>query len=475
MLFNSVVFLVFIPVFFLAYFLTRGMARVWVSFVSSYLFYGWWDWRFLGLIIIVTVVNYWSSLRIEASDDQRVRKRWATAAVVGCLALLAVFKYTDFALDTVVSAFSFLGLHLPEVDSGIILPVGISFFTFQSLSYTIDVYRKTMPAERSLLRFATFVAFFPQLVAGPIVRASLLVPQLHRDFSFRWDSFSAGFGLVVWGYFMKVGIADSLATVVDVRFASPEAHSGFSLLVGVVFYSFQIYCDFAGYSYIAIGIGRMLGYDLGINFDRPYFSANFSEFWKRWHISLSSWLRDYLYVPLGGNRKGPTRTSINLFITMLLGGLWHGASWTFVVWGGLHGLYLTLQRTIGARATKAARRLGLPMALWNLAAIALVFCIVTLTWVFFRARDFDSAWVILAKIFSLNLADATRIPNMFHVVKGVGLIAILWTLEAMSFKFKMAEALKERPLVGAGAVAMLLWLVALAGTFSSNAFIYFQF
>lgn len=320
MLFNSLIFWAFIPVFFAAYFASREAGRLWVCLIGSYIFYGWWDWRFLGLIGFLTMSNYWYGLKIAEHGDHAGRKHYVTASVITSLGVLGFFKYFNFFTDSLSTAFAGVGLNYNPGTMDIILPVGISFYTFQTMSYTIDLYRKHVAVEHSLLKFAVFVSFFPQLVAGPIVRASEFLPQLQKDRPFNWDRMISGLCLVAWGFVLKSAMADSLAPVVDNRFATPEAMSSISLVVGVVFYAFQIYGDFAGYSLIAIGFARMLGFDFRRNFNKPYFATSFSNFWQRWHISLSSWLRDYLYIPLGGNRNGARRTYINLMLTMLLGG-----------------------------------------------------------------------------------------------------------------------------------------------------------
>jgi alginate O-acetyltransferase complex protein AlgI len=309
MLFNSFVFWVFFGVFWIGYWALHGNRRNAWSLVASYVFYGWWDWRFLGLIIFLTILNYWFGLEIAKDQaGERTRHRWIVASVTASLAILGFFKYFNFFVASARSSLIALGLTPAQGTLEIILPIGISFYTFQAMSYTIDLYRREIEVERSFIRFATFMAFFPQLVAGPIVRASDFLPQLRRDAQFSWSALVEGACMVAWGMVLKVVVADSLAPVVDARFFAPEAMSSLSLLIGVVSYTFQIYGDFAGYSLMAIGFARSMGYVFHRNFDRPYFASSFSEFWKRWHISLSSWLRDYLYIPLGGNRMGPFRT-----------------------------------------------------------------------------------------------------------------------------------------------------------------------
>jgi alginate O-acetyltransferase complex protein AlgI len=343
-LFNSLLFFAFLAIVLPLYFSLKGRGQVLLCLIASYVFYGAWDWRFLGLIALSTIVDYCVALKLEASEAPAVRKRLLILSLALNLGLLGVFKYYNFFIGSFRDLLTSLGFSPGELTLEIILPVGISFYTFQTLSYTIDVYRREIRAERSLLRFATFVAFFPQLVAGPIVRASDFLPQLYVTHRFHRVRALGGAAQMALGFFKKIVVADSAALVVETVFTEPSVHTSIGLIVGVVFYAFQIYGDFAGYSDIAIGLARVMGFKFPPNFRQPYVSQSFSEFWTRWHISLSSWLRDYLYIPLGGNRHGTLATYRNLMITMLLGGLWHGAEWKFVIWGGLHGAYLILQR-----------------------------------------------------------------------------------------------------------------------------------
>jgi alginate O-acetyltransferase complex protein AlgI len=470
MLFNSFAFLVFLPLFMLAYWTTRGRARLWVMLLGSLVFYGWWDWRFLFLLLFSAIVDYSIGILLENEQDASARHRLIVLSVIVNLGLLGFFKYFNFFADSAARLGDALGLHLTWTVLRIVLPVGISFYVFKTMSYTIDVYRRTQSAERDLLRFTTFVVFFPELVAGPIVRASRLLPQLRGDHAFDHERAISGLTLVLSGYVRKVVVADSLAPLVDIRFAYPEAHSALSLLIGVYFYAFQIYCDFSGYSNIAIGLARILGFDFGVNFDRPYFSRSFSEFWTRWHISLSSWLRDYLYIPLGGNRGGALLTLRNLTITMLLGGLWHGAQWTFVAWGALHGLYLVAQRLIGSFWQRAVKSLRVPRVVSDAFLMLLVFHLTCFAWVFFRAQSFHNAWQILTSIASMREMNFASVDNRILVLKGALLIGGLLLIEILTLKPR--DVSPARRLVFA---ASCIWLLLLFGSFSGNRFIYFQF
>ena len=475
MLFNSIPFLVFLPLFLVAYFATRGTARIVVCLAASYLFYGWWDWRFLGLIALSTGIDYTVGIKIVEAEAQAVKKRWLMLSLVSNLGLLAVFKYFNFFLDSVYRATAVFGFSESPMFLQVILPVGISFYTFQTLSYSIDLYRGTIEVERNLLRFATYVAFFPQLVAGPIVRASLLLPQLKRDHPFLWSGFLLGLGQVLLGYVKKVAIADSLAPFVDRVFDAPEAFTPISVAIGVFFYAFQIYCDFSGYSDIAIGLARMLGFDFGVNFDTPYFSKSFSEFWTRWHISLSSWLRDYLYIPLGGNRGGTLKTYRNLSLTMLLGGLWHGASWNFVVWGALHGLYLVVQRLLGPSYGRLVDRLRVPRLVSDGLMMLVVFLLTCFAWIFFRSPDFSTSAEVIAQIASLNSLRPADIQLKVTVLKGFLLIGMLVAVEVWSKRVVLPSVVLDRPVFRTLAYAAALWIIFLFGAFDGGRFIYFQF
>ncbi|MCB9353263.1 MAG: MBOAT family protein [Lewinellaceae bacterium] len=509
MVFNSIPFLVFIAAFFPVYFFTRGRARLWVCLLASYFFYGWWDWRFLALIGFSTVLDWWFGMWIAyldmpeakraeqthfavrllerfiipAAQAKASRKTALIASMALNLGVLGFFKYFNFFVESFATLVTAVGLHPSLTTLHIILPVGISFYTFQSMSYTIDVYRRQIPWEPSLLKFAAYIALFPQLVAGPIVRAADLLPQMDGDKKFSWSRLHSGLGRILWGFFKKVAVADSLAPFVDQVFAAPETFGSMHLLIGVVFYSFQIYCDFSGYSDIAIGLARIMGFDFPENFRTPYFSRSFSEFWTRWHISLSSWLRDYLYIPLGGNRHGLFMTYRNNMLTMLLGGLWHGANWAFVFWGFLHGLFLIAQRLLSPVWRHFQRLIRLPAFAGDALAMAAVYLLTLIAWVFFRSGSiglaggdsFGTAGKILSGIMGGEGFHFSAVINKFQVLKGAILIGILLATEISNVQFQW-NALQTRH-AGWRLVffPVLLWLIAFFGTFSANAFIYFQF
>ena len=344
MLFNSLVFLGFLSVVLMVYPRLHWRRQNLFLLAASYYFYGTWDWRFTSLLMISTVVDYFVGQRIHMATEIRRRKLLLTISVMVNLGILGFFKYFNFFVDSLGVLLDGAGFdpHLPVLR--IILPVGISFYTFQTMSYTIDIYRKRMEPTRNFIDFALFVSFFPQLVAGPIERARVLLPQIAAPRQVTRPMITSGLNLMLMGYLKKVAIADTLAPLVDQIFSQPAGLDTGTLLTGVYAFAFQVYGDFSGYSDIARGVSRLLGFELLENFNAPYLSRSITEFWRRWHISLSTWLRDYLYIGLGGNRKGEFRTYINLFLTMLLAGLWHGAAWTFVVFGALHGVYLTVEK-----------------------------------------------------------------------------------------------------------------------------------
>ncbi|HFA51833.1 MAG TPA: MBOAT family protein [Bacteroidetes bacterium] len=475
MIFNSLTFLVFIALFIPLYFSLKGRARLLWALAGSYLFYGWWDWRFLGLIAISTMVDFVLGSMMEKENEEAKRKRLLLMSMMLNLGLLGFFKYFNFFTESFITMLQGFGLEPSIHTLKIILPVGISFYTFQSMSYTIDIYRRELKAEPDFVKFATFVAFWPQLVAGPIVRASDFLPQFQKDHDFKWERFTTGTAQILWGFFKKVAVADSLAPIVDQCWAEPMAFTSVNLWIAVVFYSFQIYCDFSGYSDIAIGFARILGFDFPQNFRTPYFSKNFSEFWRRWHISLSSWLRDYLYISLGGNRKGKLMTYRNNMLTMLLGGLWHGANWTFVFWGFLHGLYLIAQRFLGRPFGQLMNALRFPKPLKGGVNIMLVYFFTCFAWIFFRSPDFGIATDVINNMAGFEGFNYVSIMNKFLVIKGIMVIGFLLAVELTDIKWNWAGVVLKNPVFRVASFALLLWMIAFFGTFGSNAFIYFQF
>jgi alginate O-acetyltransferase complex protein AlgI len=480
MVFNSITFLVFSVIFFPIYFLLKSNFRLWWILIASYVFYGWWDLRFLSLIMISTLLDFSFGKLIGKTEDKRSRKLYLGLSMTMNLGFLCFFKYFNFFIDSFVLMMESFGLHPSVGTLQIILPIGISFYTFQSLSYTIDIYRKEIPVEHNLLKFASFIALFPQLVAGPIVRARDLLPQMNEDKKFTWENFNSGLGRILWGFFKKVAIADSLALFVDQSWLMHSRFGSLHLLIGVIFYSFQIYCDFSGYSDIAIGLARIMGYKFPENFRTPYFSKSFSEFWTRWHISLSSWLRDYVYIPLGGNRKGKLATYKNNMLTMLIGGFWHGANWAFVFWGFLHGLYLILQRVVQPVWRKIYSITRMPGFLHKGISIFVVYLLTLVAWVYFRSGSmgrgsFTIANDILTSILSFDDFAWNAVVNKFQVLKGMLLIGILLLVEITNSRFRWNFTQLNKPVLRIALFATAIWLIAMFGTFSANSFIYFQF
>jgi alginate O-acetyltransferase complex protein AlgI len=411
-------FLFFAIVFSIYWTLRSNRARKAVLLVASYVFYGAWDWRFLLLLAFSTAFDFVTGLKVEQSSNPRTRRLLITFSVCVNLGLLFVFKYFNFFADSFTGLLHAAGLPADPVMLKVILPVGISFYTFQSLSYTIDIYRGRLRARRSLLDYATFVGFFPQLVAGPIVRAYDFLPQLDRARSFADVPVREALVLFGFGFIKKACISDNVAPYVDMVFADPGHYTAGSIAISVVLYAIQIYCDFSGYTDMAIASAGLLGYRLTKNFAHPYFADGVTDFWRRWHISLSSWLRDYLYISLGGNRGGTLMTYRNLMLTMILGGLWHGASWNFVIWGTLHGLALVVEREIA----RARRHLGFVAELPAL-TIALTFGWVCLAWIFFRAPSLSSALGMARSVLTLSSPGSLELnPSLILVIAGLGFV-----------------------------------------------------
>jgi alginate O-acetyltransferase complex protein AlgI len=404
MLFNSYIFWFFFALVLLLYRWLPHRGQNWMLLAASYVFYGAWDWRFLSLILLSTFVDYFLAIQLGSQKDPRLRKVLLAVSCGVNLGILGFFKYFNFFAEELAGLLAVIGLEFMKPTLDIVLPVGISFYTFQTMSYTIDVYRGRTQPVTNPVDFALFVAFFPQLVAGPIERSTHLMPQITNPRTVRASDFSEGLWLILWGLFKKVVIADNMARIVNGLFAeNPRALTGPECWVAVYAFALQIYGDFSGYSAMARGVSRWMGFHLSSNFLFPYFSATPSEFWTRWHISLSSWLRDYLYIPLGGNRAGILKTCRNLLLTMLLGGLWHGAAWGFVAWGLVHGLLLIgyrlgegrLWRRQGANAESSAS-----LGLWRLPLALIFFHLVCVAWLFFRADDIGQAIGMLGRMFT---------------------------------------------------------------------------
>ncbi|MDA0667951.1 MAG: MBOAT family protein [Planctomycetota bacterium] len=429
MLFTEFRFLAFFALVFTVHWCLRGpkARKAWLL-LASYGFYAAWDWRFLSLILGSTLVDYFAGLRIQDASSDRGRKWALRLSLFANLGILGFFKYCNFFLESTANLLSNLGFEPNLPTLAIILPVGVSFFTFQTMSYSLDIYFKRLAPTRSLLDLSLFVGFFPQLVAGPIVRASDFLPQLATPRKLASIAFKPALFLFLSGFIKKAVISDNLAPLVDAYFADPSLWSVAAAWIAVPAYAVQIYCDFSGYSDMAIASAAMLGYRLCLNFDAPYLAVNIQDFWRRWHISLSSWLRDYLYFPLGGNHGSKFATYRNLMLTMLLGGLWHGASWNFVLWGGLHGLALALHRLWhrgpGGRLPDSMLRRGL--------STVFTFWFVCVCWIFFRAPDFDAAWTSLQAFVLFQGAGEQSIDTTW-----------LWLFAALIFAHEIAQRLRK--------------------------------
>jgi len=461
----------------------------------EYFFYGFWKVEYLGLIFVSAITDFFCARKMAESHTKQARKPYLWLSLIVNLGLLAVFKYSNFFLDSVNQI---SGGHAGFNGLDLILPMGISFYTFQTLAYTIDVYRGQIVPEKNFGIFSLYVTFFPQLVAGPIERASALMPQLKAGHRFSIERVVYGFRLVIWGLFKKVVIADRLATFVDPIYAESGAYNGMILLTATFFFAIQIYCDFSGYSDMAIGLARILGVDLMRNFRTPYFSVSIGDFWSRWHISLSTWFRDYVYIPLGGNRVSRFRWNLNIFIVFLVSGLWHGANWTYVIWGALHGIYLFLENCLRPLFSRFSA-----VTILRPARTVICFGLVLIGWVFFRASDVNSAIFILNDISSISLAE---LKDMGWIFKQFGSIELSNFQEPVNVQglrlpfnlgqFAIAvflsifiitvEQFYEMNVLGVKAfsikvipyticVSVLLVTVVLLGYFDSNEFIYFQF
>lgn len=475
MLFNSIEFLLFLPtVFFLYWFVFKNQLRAQnvLLLVASYIFYGWWDWRFLSLIIASTFLDYFIAIQLGKTDIPKKRKLLLAISLVGNLGMLGFFKYYNFFVSSWIEAWSSVGISMEASTLNIILPVGISFYTFQTLSYTIDVYRKEMEPTKNFIDFAAFVTFFPQLVAGPIERASHLLPQFYKNRTFDYQNAVDGVKLIIWGMFKKVVVADNCAFFVNKIFENPEVHSSGELFVGMVFFAFQIYGDFSGYSDIAIGLSKLFGFDLMVNFKFPYFSRDIAEFWRRWHISLSTWFRDYIYIPLGGSKGTQWFQIRNVMIIFLVSGFWHGANWTYVVWGLFHALlFLPLLLFNVNRSHLITKSYG-----WlDFAKIGVTFLVVCIGWVFFRADSIAAAFQYLAHMFELkslglSLFYKTNANLMIFVlsVLSVGILSmqeLLWVIKK-----------RDLPKISAFGALFLVLLIFFMGSFKNQMdFIYFQF
>jgi D-alanyl-lipoteichoic acid acyltransferase DltB (MBOAT superfamily) len=482
MLFNSLDFAFFLPIVFALYWLAKRSIKLQntILLISSYYFYACWDWRFLSLILISSLVDF--LVGIALSNQELVVKRkvllWTSISVN--IGFLVFFKYYNFFVEEFVAVFSMFGREIQANSLNIILPIGISFYTFQTLSYSIDIYKRKLEPSRDFIAFSAFVSFFPQLVAGPIERASNLLPQFLRQRTFDYSNAVMGMQQILWGLFKKMVIADNCAELANMIFNNSADYSGSTLLLGAIFFSFQIYGDFSGYSDIAIGTARLFGIKLLKNFDFPYFSRDIAEFWRRWHISLSSWFRDYVYIPLGGSRVKKAKNIRNVFIVFAVSGLWHGANWTFLIWGILNAIFflpLLLLDTNRNHLDIVAKGKLFP-SFKELIAILSTFGITVLAWVFFRAESLTHAISYLDSMFNLDLFSIPHIMDMPKVKISLVLLTLFVCIEWLGREGAFAIDVLEKKLNGVQRLILYSFIVFLIGMYSptsENPFIYFQF
>jgi len=483
MLFNSLEFAIFFPiVFFLYWFCISKNVKYQnlLLLISSYFFYGWWDWRFLSLILISTLEDYFVALKINETEDNRKRKIWLFFSIFVNIGILGFFKYFNFFIDNIIFAFSLVGIQFNRWSLNIILPIGISFYTFQTMSYTIDVYYRKIKPTNDFIAFAAFVSFFPQLVAGPIERAANLLPQFLNKRRFSYETAVIGMRQILWGLFKKIVIADSCAIYVNYVFENYNEQAGITLFFGAIFFAFQIYGDFSGYSDIATGTGRLLGFNLMKNFNYPYFSRDIAEFWRRWHISLTTWFRDYIYIPLGGSRTSKKNIIRNTFIIFLISGFWHGAKWTFIFWGICHAiLFLPLILFgINRKYTDSVANNKLLPNIKEIMQICLTFFIITISWIFFRAENIKHAFEYIVKMINKNLFSISMLYDKRSVFNIVIFIIILLIIEWLGRfnNFGIEKILDKwvKPLRWVFYLFIVFIIVMFVRT-EGTPFIYFQF
>ncbi len=496
MLFNSFEFLVFFPIVVAFYFSIPHRFRWLLLLTASYYFYMCWKAEYIVLIIISTAIDYFSGIMMERQNNKTARKKYLILSLFSNLGLLFAFKYLNFFSQSFRSTLNTVNIFYEMPLFDILLPVGISFYTFQTLSYTFDVYNGTTKPEKHFGIFALYVAFFPQLVAGPIERSSRLLPQFRKETEFNYVRVTDGLKLMLWGFFKKVVIADRLAVVVNTVYNNPNEYNGFPLILATFFFAFQIFCDFSGYSDIAIGTAQVMGYKLMTNFNRPYFSKSISEFWKRWHISLSTWFRDYLYFSLGGNRVGKSRWYLNLFLTFLISGFWHGANWTFIVWGGLNGFYLIFSIWTHEAREKLCRIIGLSKFpnIHKCLKVSITFLLTCFAWIFFRASSISDAFYIIINICTGTLETLSAIFQgnklLLLDLLGQGRLGLdrngLLVAFSVIIFMEVVHLIQRRGSIRCMLSSKPLWFrwslyyamvitVFLLGSFEKQEFIYFQF
>lgn len=479
MLFNSIDFAIFIPIVFTLYWVLHRFNISYQNLlilIASYVFYGWWDWRFLGLIIFSTLVDFAVGKQLTKSENITTRKWLLYISILINIGLLGFFKYYNFFVENFVEAFSFFGTQIQPNSLDIILPVGISFYTFQTLSYTIDIYTKKLKPTNNFIAFAAFVSFFPQLVAGPIERASNLLPQFFEKRKFHYSKAVDGCRQILWGLFKKMVIADNCAIYTNQIFNDYEIYSGSTLFLGAIFFAFQIYGDFSGYSDIAIGSSRLFGFNLKQNFAFPYFSRDIAEFWRRWHISLSTWFRDYLYIPIGGSRLSKPKVIRNVFIVFLISGFWHGANWTFLAWGLLHAIYflplLVLNRNRVHTDVVAASK-SLP-SLKEFLQIGFTFFLTVIAWVFFRAETITQAFEYMVGMFSWDLFSIPMFRPSYLFLLLLFFLVLEWSGRQQQYALEDFW-LRKSKLLRWTLYLVLVFIIVFYMKTEETTFIYFQF
>jgi alginate O-acetyltransferase complex protein AlgI len=482
MIFNSVEFLIFFPIVAALFYLLPHRNRWVLLLVASYFFYMSWRPQYVILLVLSTLVDYFVGIRMAAEVRPHFRRAYLIFSIVTNLGLLFVFKYFNFFSASANTLFQSIGVNYPLPMLDILLPVGISFYTFQTLSYSIDVYRGKTQPEKHLGIFALFVAFFPQLVAGPIERSNHLLPQFYKTITFDYERVVGGLQRIAWGFFKKIVIADRLALMVNIVYGSPTQYTGNYLIIATIAFGFQIYCDFSAYSDIAIGAARVIGFDLMENFWQPYYARSVQEFWQRWHISLSTWFRDYLYIPLGGNRVSIPRWSLNIMIVFIVSGLWHGASWTFVIWGAIHGFLIVVTMLWSRVAYRIPWSLPLPAPLKSGVQIFLTFALVTFAWIFFRANSLSDAVYIVRHLFTnlqftLSGYGSIMPGGAFQIAIAFVAILLMESVHWLQMTTGSVRLLLRRQPIWLrwSAYYALVFLIIMFGKFGFVEFIYFQF
>lgn len=488
MLFNSYQFAIFLPIVFIVYWIIPDKIRWLFLLLASYYFYMSWNIKYVFLILFTTIISYLCALLIFNSKNHEMKKVWLSVALVSSLGLLFVFKYFDFFCEIINEMVKPFTIPISSFTANLVLPVGISFYTFQTISYVIDVYRDNEVPEYHFGKYATFISFFPQLVAGPIERTSDLLPQIKAKHYFDYNKATYGMKQISWGVFKKVVIADTLALFVDSMYGDFLHYNGMVLFIVAVLFSIQIYCDFSGYSDIAIGTAKLFGIDLMTNFSSPYFSKSIKDFWSRWHISLSTWFRDYVYIPLGGNRCSKTKNALNLFITFVLSGLWHGANKTFIVWGAIHGLGQIIEKNLLPLQKNNKFDMKLPSRIMKGIRIIVVFVFVSFAWIFFRADSLWDARYIITSMFVGIIHPVTYVRDGLHMAVEIGLnsfelskmalyISLLFFFDFFSMRMDVIQTISnQKKVVRWGIyISFILFVLTMIPSGGNKNFIYFQF